>query len=650
MTQAPARVFDTDRRIRLGIWGLGRGVHSLASCKALNVDVVAGCDFNEHMRRQFQDINPGAFVTGDDADFLAQDFDAVLLATYFLNHARDAIRCLRAGKHVLSEVTSFFTLAEGVELVEEVERSGLVYNQAENCPFSAANMYLARRWREGLFGELMYAESEYLLEFRNLFYSYIDGVPIQPGNTVHSWRSWLHFHYYCTHSLGPILFITGARPTRVVALPGKQSLPGCIAPGRDGIAPSLVNLDNGAVVRNLMGMTTNNAFVQRLWGTLGSAEMNIGKPLQLRLGGGGGSPKFEVVPRWDRLGELAAPTGHGGGDFWTLYYFARQILTGEKAPFDLYGACDVTLPGILAYRSALEGGAPHDVPDFRDPAERDKVRADDWRPPTYDHKNGVFPAGADFRLTGQFTRIISDLIWKAQLYRQYADWRRVRRDLAFPVDALNLLGMVIAHFEPLRAAYAAARKMADACPRSDGARALNAWLELGREREAMAPGCLARLKREMAQGLRNAPRVLAVRASGLRPAGGPIDAARLPVGTIAWRPLSPVPDRDGSCLDIRPIHEKRAGRVYVKCAVGVPPGLKSGPVEYRASGTGRVKVWLNRRVVDCESTPAGFDEPRPRRQIAAAWRRGRNEFVFAIDTHGGRAWGVVLCLPAAFLI
>ncbi len=75
------RVFDTDRRIRLGIWGLGRGMSFYGTCKFLNLDVVAGCDYTEHMRKNFLDSNPGAFVSADADEFLAQDFDAVLLAT-----------------------------------------------------------------------------------------------------------------------------------------------------------------------------------------------------------------------------------------------------------------------------------------------------------------------------------------------------------------------------------------------------------------------------------------------------------------------------------------------------------------------------------------------------------------------------------------
>ena len=141
-----ASYFNTDKRINLGIWGLGRGSTFYKICSDLNVDVVAGCDFNQHMRDKFLNDNPGAYVSDDAEDFLAQDFDAVVLATFCPNHAEDAIRCLEAGKHVLSEVTSFYTLDEGVRLVEAVERAGKVYNLAENYPFSPQNLYLAEKW------------------------------------------------------------------------------------------------------------------------------------------------------------------------------------------------------------------------------------------------------------------------------------------------------------------------------------------------------------------------------------------------------------------------------------------------------------------------------------------------------------------------
>ena len=77
MASKTPRVFDTDKRIRLGIWGLGRGMSFYSTCAMLNVDVVAGCDYNEQTRKRFLEANPGAFVTADAAEFLAQDLDSV---------------------------------------------------------------------------------------------------------------------------------------------------------------------------------------------------------------------------------------------------------------------------------------------------------------------------------------------------------------------------------------------------------------------------------------------------------------------------------------------------------------------------------------------------------------------------------------------
>jgi hypothetical protein len=492
------RIFQTDRRLRLGIWGLGRGLSFFRTCEALNIDVAAGCDFNQHMRDRFAEMQPGAYVTDDAEKFLEQDFDAVLLATFCPAHADDAIRCLRAGKHVMSEVTSFHTMAEGVRLVEAVEASGKVYNLAENYPFSAANMWLARKWREGLFGNLMYAEYEYVHEVRSLAYTYIDGEPIKPGNQAHSWRSWLNFHYYNTHSLGPMMHITDLRPTRVTALPSASTLAGYIMSAREGmggVTPSLISMSNGAVVRNLMGATTNDTHQQRIWGTLGAAEIVDGA-LRLRLGAAGHAPKHTVIPHWDELGELAQKTGHGGGDFWTLYYFTREILEGKPAFFDVYRASDCTIPGIQAYRSSLNNGTPFDVPDFRDPAQRDAYRNDHFAQPRFDHRNGLFPGEQDRSLTEQFSLTMRDLIHASAAYRAYRDWKLVMTDMEEPARMVDIIDALLQKLPRLVEVQKLARRMINAYPDSVAARVLGDMLALIDEDRIASPGFAADLKQE----------------------------------------------------------------------------------------------------------------------------------------------------------
>ena len=101
------------------------------------------------MRKNFAAHNPGAFVTAD-ADEFPQDFTRA--AGHLLTSHGRMQSCLQAGKHVMSEVTSFFSMAEGVAGGGGREQAGL--QPGGKLPFSAANMWLASRWKEGLFGEL----------------------------------------------------------------------------------------------------------------------------------------------------------------------------------------------------------------------------------------------------------------------------------------------------------------------------------------------------------------------------------------------------------------------------------------------------------------------------------------------------------------
>jgi hypothetical protein len=640
--KALPRVFNTDRRIRLGIWGLGRGMSFYKTCNALNLDVVAGCDYNQHMRDKFVAANPGAFVTANAEEFLAQDFDAVLLATYCPAHAGDAIQCLQAGKHVMSEVTAFYTMAEGVRLVEEVEKRKLVYSLAENYPFTAANMWLASRWREGLFGELVYAEYEYVHECRNLCYTYIDGVPVVPGHTVHNWRSWLNYHYYCTHSLGPVMVITGTRPVQVESFPVMPKLAGYLGrAGRNGgtMTPSLIRMDNGGVVRNLMGATTNDTHQRRLWGTLGAAESDD-HGVRLRLGGTGGSPKMEVAAPWEGLGELAAKTGHGGGDFWTLYYFAREILTGEKGPFDIYGAADVTIPGILACRSSHEGGRPYDVPDFRKKTERAKFRSDHWIQDRYDVMRGVFGGAKLTAQAGRFTTIMNQLVKSASAYRAYADWKKMQPSLQRPAEFLPVAEKAMLGHAALQSTYREARQLIKAYPGSDGARVLSEMLDLGEEKKALAPSFLPALRRDVAAlrrkyATRHPYRLERAVASPLIEGAGAIDKVLYPARGLAFTPIE-FYDEGVSYHDIRSRHGgKRDGLVYARGFIRFKEAVR-GSLRFGADGP--VKVFVNRKAVGCDpkaTNPVGEHLS----VVPVAWKQGKNEIVVAMRTCQGKAWG-----------
>lgn len=635
-------IFNTNKRIRLGIWGLGRGMSFYDSCRALNFDVVAGCDYNQHMRDNFLKHNPGALATADANEFLAMDFDAVLLATFCVAHADDAIACLRAGKHVLSEVTSFHTMAEGVRLVEEVEKSGLVYNLAENYPFSAANMWLARKWREGFFGELMYAEYEYVHECRSLCYTYIDGRPIEPGNELHSWRSWLNYHYYNTHSFGPMMHITGLRPTRVVALPATVGLRSY--PMRDpkngmgGVAPSLITMSNGAVVRNLMGATSNDTHTQRIWGTNAGAEIH-GGTLRVRVGAAGHGKMVGVNPRWDELGEVAAKTGHGGGDFWVLYYFARHILFGEPGPFEIYKACDCTIPGILAYRSSVENGKAYDVPDFRDPKQREQWRNDNFDQPKLDHRTALFPTNQDTSVTLLFSETMRDLIHTAILYRAYRDARLIGKDLQQPSAIGEAANALLERLPVLRDSQRTAQRIIDRHPESLGATLLKEMLDQSEPNISGTPAFEKGLRRDakrapMADDKWVSPFVEVCRVGKL--------AAKPPSGLAKCKPEKIVTGAlitaKAGFLNLHPLVGKTDGIVQAVCRVKV---RQAGEWEIRLGHDGGAKLFVDDKLVAqrlSRRNPAAPDRTVTRVKLA----KGAHTIQVALDTASGLGWGFFL--------
>ena len=125
--------------IRVGVIGVGRGSRFARGAGALvGMELVALCDtWEEKLTKVANELGVAAYT--DYAKFLEHDMDAVILANYFHEHAPFAIQALEAGKHVMSETSACLTLAQGVALVEAVERSGKIYMFAENYPYMVYN-------------------------------------------------------------------------------------------------------------------------------------------------------------------------------------------------------------------------------------------------------------------------------------------------------------------------------------------------------------------------------------------------------------------------------------------------------------------------------------------------------------------------------
>ena len=134
-------------------------------CKqADNAQIVAICDKSQEALESQKEKCEGYDITFYDNfdDFILHDMDAVVLANYANEHAPFAIRALKAGKHVFSELLPVQTMKEAVELVETVEQTGKIYAYGENCCFMAGPYEMCKLYKAGKIGEFEYGECEYI--------------------------------------------------------------------------------------------------------------------------------------------------------------------------------------------------------------------------------------------------------------------------------------------------------------------------------------------------------------------------------------------------------------------------------------------------------------------------------------------------------
>ena len=372
------------KKVKIGVLGGYRGSSMINYCVAAgNAEVVAICDKWEPALKRHQEIHPDTDITYylDFEEFIKHDMDAVVLANYATEHAPFAIRAMKEGKHVFSEVLPCQTMKEAVELVEAVEKSNLVYAYGENFCYMPAPYEMKRLYEEGKIGEIEYAECEYIHNAEPIWHS------ITYGEEDH-WRNNVYSTFYCTHSLGPIVHITKQRPVRVFGMESHKTERKLRIGAKSGqFAIEMVELENGGIIKSVHGHLYKDSHYYQIYGSKGRMESarpdtKSGNIHMLYVNadeysGEYGEEKIEAYKPTLSHAEISKIFGHGGGDFYSMYYFVEKILGDKNADtIDVYEALDMALPGMFAYRSILAGGMPMDIPDLRNKEEREKWRND----------------------------------------------------------------------------------------------------------------------------------------------------------------------------------------------------------------------------------------------------------------------------------
>ena len=128
-------------------------------------------------------------------------------------------------------------------------------------------------------------------------------------------------------------------------------------------------------------------------------------------------PEKVYFPQFPPWAKAAMKSGHGGGDFFTNYYFAEAIRTGKQPYLDVYRGVAMSAVGILAWKSVLDRNNRYEMPDFRREVSRKKWAGDTWQPMNLDDPKAP-PIGSRGRDRGLMPDALrrARKIWKANGY------------------------------------------------------------------------------------------------------------------------------------------------------------------------------------------------------------------------------------------
>jgi predicted dehydrogenase len=394
-----------NKPIKLAVVGGNRGsafnrVLDMLSDKVVLTSV---CDISEEVLNRWKEQFPEIKCFNSFDRLLDEDdCEAVFIATPMQLHAKQAIQTMKSGRHVLSEVPSAITMDECWELIETVEKTGLVYMLAENYCYMRSNMMVLNMVEKGVFGEITYAEGAYIHDCRFLMFD-------SNGNLT--WRGFLHGkesamngNTYPTHSLGPVaqwlkigqedrLCRLSTFMSKVASLPRYVMRnfgwdhPGAKKDfwGHGDSATTVIETEKGVVIVlrfDVSSARPHNMTHYVLQGTTASyisPRYDKEDPLiwiedRSPTAPNGIALEWESLwkyseefehPKWKEWKEVAERTGHGGGDFFVLTDFINSILNNANPPIDVYDA--VTWSSIipLSIESVRKGGSPIDIPEFR---------------------------------------------------------------------------------------------------------------------------------------------------------------------------------------------------------------------------------------------------------------------------------------------
>lgn len=317
------------------------------------------------------------------------DLDALVIITQPWLHAPQCVAAMESGKHVYSAVP-IISIPDGQEildwcdkLVNAVRHTGMHYMLGETTFFRPETMFCRRKAREGAFGDLVYAEGEYLHDVDSPECNLRDVARRRGASKAgEEWRQKSMEYerrgvrggpmHYPTHSVSGPMSVMRAHALKVCCW-GYDTRTGDPAFGSPSNETALFQMSNGTTMRILeyreIGTPCSETF--RIYGSRCSYEdfhwvdKQKRTPLNVEEMR---DPLPEAVARaWGGVSKISeAYGGHGGSHPYLVHEFVDAVASNRTPAINVWESVRYMAAGVMAHQSALKDGEVLKVPDWGD--------------------------------------------------------------------------------------------------------------------------------------------------------------------------------------------------------------------------------------------------------------------------------------------
>lgn len=358
-------------KVRIGVVGLNFGSQFVPIYQRHpDVDAVALCEPNKEKLQAVGEKFGIADRFASLEEMLAAGVcDAVHLFSPVPFHVEQSVAVLEAGCHCACAVPIATDLDGIRKVIAAQKKSGKNYMMMETMVYTRQFFFAKDLVESGELGEITFLRGIYFQDLEGEYAPYWRGVPPM---------------HYATHAVGPILALAKSRAAKVCCFGSGRLRPDIQQPGANifPLETAIFQLAGRPIAAEVTRSWFQTARVYTeafsIYGDKRGFEWQIEheepllftmEPLQPGSWGRPMTTTRVVAPdRPDLLpAEIAEFTngGHHGSHPHLANEFIRSIVEERPPAVDVFTAADWTAPGICAHESALRGGEPVEIPDWR---------------------------------------------------------------------------------------------------------------------------------------------------------------------------------------------------------------------------------------------------------------------------------------------